>query len=500
MDPLEKNRFWPVDNNLLAVPPIKACLALMAAGLFLTSAAPAPGQQDEPALHRDALTDAAPGQQDELDFYRDMSLGLAECLDIAAENNAQVIQSGFSLEVAEVQVENARNVFLPSISANYGQSRRINGPREGSFIDQSTGLLVTSLGESTTSGSQSTGASMSMSVYDPANWTNLAASKKGHKAAAMNLENTRQQILFTVKQNYFNLLAAIKLYGVQQEQVRVSQEDLRRAETLFEIRSVPLSDVLSTRANLESARATLIERENSVETARFNLGFTLGLDSDVRVIPRNEEFELKELDISYKDALALAMRRHPNLQAQKYSMLQARDQLKSTEYGVRHPTVSMSSGYNWSLSSDEEFKGAEDLFLKNYGYSFSLSVSMPIFNRLSTENSVKTQKLNYLQSLEGLDQAKRQAALDIRQAFLSIRQFHRSIAANKAALVASEESFKIVQERYELGAGTVLERLQAQSSLFQARNNLVQAVYNYHIQSAQLELAMGGPADEQQKE
>ena len=63
--------------------------------------------------------------------------------------------------------------------------------------------------------------------------------------------------------------------------------------------------------------------------------------------------------------------------------------------------------------------------------------------------------------------------------------------------MAAEESAKIVQERYSLGAGTVLERLQAQSSLFQARSSLVQAIYNYYIQLAQLELAMGGPAVEE---
>lgn len=458
--------------------PIKACLNILGISLLL-------------------LTQAIAAQEDLLEQYRDMPLGLAECLDIALENNSQILQSEFSLKIADVQVENARNVFLPTISTNYGLSRRINGPREGSFIDQSTGLLVTSLGESSASGSQSTGASLSMSVYDPANWANLAASKNNRKAAAMNLKSTHQQIIFQAKQAYFNLLAALELYDVQQEQVRVSEEDLRRAETLFEIRSVPLSDVLSTRANLESARATLIERENSVETARFNLGFTLGLDPDIRVIPRKEEFEVEKPAISYKEALALALNRHPNLQSQKYSMLEARDALKSTEYGVRHPTVNMSTGYNWSLSNNEKFKGPEDLFLKNYGYNFNFSVSMPIFNRMSTENSVKTQKLNYLHSLEGLDQAKRQTALDIRQAFLSIRQFYRSIAANKAALMAAEESAKIVQERYSLGAGTVLERLQAQSSLFQARSSLVQAIYNYYIQLAQLELAMGGPAVEE---
>jgi outer membrane protein len=425
-----------------------------------------------------------------------MHLSLEECIDIALGHNAQIVQSRFGREVADVQVENARNAFLPTLNTSYGFSRQRTGPREGAFVDPGTGLLVTSLGESSTSGSQSVGASMGMSLYDPSNWANLSASKHGRKAAEMDQVTIRQQVIFQVKQGYFNLLQALELMQVQQDQIHVSEEDLRRAETLYQIHSVPLADVLTTRATLESARAQLIQQENNVEAARYQLSFTMGLDMDKRVFPDAEEFVLQPFPLSFAEVLAQVMESHPTLLAQKYSMLQARDELKSTQYGVRHPTVSMGAGYSWRLTKDEHFQGAEDLFLKNYSYSLNLTLSLPLFNRFSTENSVRIQKLNYLQSLEGLDLAKRQVALDIRQAFLNIEQYRRSITANEAALRAAEESFAMAQERYGLGAGTLLERLQAQNALFQARNNRVQAIYNYHIQLAQLELAMGGPLGE----
>ena len=174
-------------------------------------------------------------------------------------------------------------------------------------------------------------------------------------------------------------------------------------------------------------------------------------------------------------------------------MLQAREDLKGTRYELLHPTVSMSTGYSWQLRADEEFQGPEDLFLKNYGYSLSMSVSLPVFNRFSTQNSIKSQKLSYRQSMEDLQQAQRQVALDIRRAFLNIELYRRSIEANQIAVSAAEESYKLAQERYALGTGTQLERLEAQSSLFATRNDLVQAQFNYHIQLAQLDQAMGRP-------
>jgi outer membrane protein len=95
--------------------------------------------------------------------------------------------------------------------------------------------------------------------------------------------------------------------------------------------------------------------------------------------------------------------------------------------------------------------------------------------------------------MEDLEQAKRQVALDIRRTFLNIEWYRRSIEANEIAVSAAEESYTLAQERYALATGTQLERLEAQSSLFAARSDLVQAQFNYHIQLAQLDQAMGRP-------
>ena len=423
----------------------------------------------------------------------DLPLGLSECIDIALRQNAQLLAERYNVSLADANLDNARNAFLPTLNSGYGISRNITGPREGSFLDPATGLLITTLGESRTSGSQSVSGSIAMSVYNPADWATLSARKKGLKASELTLTSRRQQVVFEVRQGYFDLLKAIKLLEVQKEQIRVSEENLRRAETLYEIGAAPLSDVLSTQAELEGARATLIMRENNVEIGRSDLGFTLGLEADARILPTDDVFEVRPLSFSYEEAVARTMEAHPDLLARKYSLLESRDNLKAARYGVRYPTVSMSARYGWNLGTDEKFGGVEDLFLKNYSYSFGLSVSLPIFNRLSTENAVRTQKLRYLQNEELYDQAKRQAVRQIKLAFLNLERLSRSVKAHEASVRAAEENFELHQQRYNLGAGTFLERQTAQKSLFDARNQLVQGIYDYQIELARLEQAMGGP-------
>ncbi len=424
------------------------------------------------------------------EFRKEMQLSLAECEELALANNSTIVQQKYTVLLAEGTLGTRRNAFLPSANLSWNPSRSITGPREGSILDQTTGLIVTSLGESRISGSQRVSTGLNVPVYDASLLANLSASKHDLRAAELNLDNSRQTVIFQARQAYFSLLQAIKLLEVQQEQVRVSEETLRRSEILNEIGSSPIADVLSVRATLASARATLIQRENNVEIQRSNLSFALGLGTDVRIVPTETEFSVGTLSMNFEEALSRALEGHPDILRHKYAMYADRATLSGAERNLRHPTVRLNGNYSWNLSTDETFQGVEDLFLKNYSYSVSLNVTLPIFN-MQNQNTVKNQKIQYLRTLEQYDQSRRQIAQNLQQSFLTLEQLRRSFAAGEAEVEAQEKFFELADESYKVGAGTFLQRLQAQRDLFNARNSLVQTIYNYQIEVSRLEQRLG---------
>ncbi len=423
-----------------------------------------------------------------------VELTLAACIDMALKSNSDVVQGRYTLDVAETEVSRAWGAFLPSLATNYNFHRSVIGPRDGAQLDETTGQLVTTLGKSRTTGSQTVGANLNVSVLDLSKFATLSASRNGEQAAEMNLNRSRQQVIFRTKEAYFGLLKAIKLLEVQQEQIRVSEESLRRNETLYEIGSAHVAEVYGARSQLQRDRSNLISRENDVKVARSNLSFILGLGTDVAVALADERFEVEPPKVTYEEALNRAMERHPSLLSREYGMMRDRDNLRATQFRVRHPTVNANAGYSWTLSKDEDIGGLGDLFERNYNYNFRVGVSLPLFDRMSTEYQVKSQKLQLLRSEEQLEQARRKTALEIQQSFLSLERLRLLTEANQAAVLAAEEDFKLQDERYNLGAGTFLERQTAQVRLFEARSELVQAIYDYQTALASLEQAMGGTA------
>ena len=423
----------------------------------------------------------------------DMHLSLSECIEIALGNNTAITQSRFAREISDAQIDQRRNVFLPSLSGNYGMSRSVTGPREGAIFDAATQTIVTTVGEDQVGGSQNVGSSLSITIFNAANLANLSASKKNARAAEMDFSETRQQTTFLVKQRYFTLLQRIEQLELAKEQVSFSEEDLRREKTMYEIGSTTIAEVLSTESQLAGDRVALIARENDVATARAELAFSLGLSPDVDIFPTEKTFTVAPPPITYEKSLERALRGSPEILAQKHRMLASRDELRATKYGVRFPSITGSAGYGWRLNRGESFAGVEDLFIKNYSYSTSISIRLPLFNSLNTVNSIKIQKLEYLRSREQLDQAKRQKAMDIRLSFLNLERLRRSVTANEAAVKAAEENFRLQDQRYNLGGGTFLDRQQAQLQLFGARNQLVQDRFQYQIELAQLEQHVGGP-------
>ena len=177
----------------------------------------------------------------------------------------------------------------------------------------------------------------------------------------------------------------------------------------------------------------------------------------------------------------------PALRASEASVAAASASVRSsrTDY---FPTISTSYGLTNNMS-DANFQVWQGRTLQNK--SFSLSMSVPIFNGLGREETVQRARITEINARASLRDAQLLARQQLVQYVGQLRLAQARIGIQQASLEAAQEDLRVQQQRYALGASTQLELLTTQSQLNAARFNLVNARYQVRIAKAQIEQLLG---------
>jgi len=419
-------------------------------------------------------------------YAQEKPLTIDECVQIALNQNPDLIMKKFTLKMAGKDVTVAMSNFLPNISADLGYTHSVIGPSSAFRIDPRSGIPVPIQPNEIKSWASSTGFSATQKIFNGYDIYNYSRSRSVKKSTQYDFQDTKQTIIYAVKERYYNLLKAEKLLEVQKETLKSSEESYKRAETLFHVGKVPKSDVLKAKVQLENNKLALIEAQNGLSIARASLNHILGFDVD-KNIEIVDNLEIPEVEISYKDAVESAFRNHPGLKKRKFDVRASKAYI-GMAVSQYLPSVSAYAGYSWR---HKDFNRIKYMFDKDFNYYYGIQLSLPIFQGFSRVANLSKAELNYRSSVEALAQTKRNVALEVKQAYFEVQQAKKKIAVAKNAVEVAAEDLRLNKEKYKVGSGTMLDLINAQVSYTKAKSDHIQALYDYKYAVARLEKAMG---------
>ncbi len=407
-------------------------------------------------------------------------LTLQQCIDIALERNMGVIAATNNYKSSKWDLWDAWGEALPSVStsARYNYSKSF-----GSQYNPDVGIEVEVPGTK----SYSTGLSISMTLFDGgATWFNI---KRNSLARTASRNDLRQQILSTaynVRQAYYGLVSAHMLRRVQEDALARSKKQLEVTTSRYELGSASLSEKLKAEVNVANDSLRLLERVNDITTAEFNLNILMNRDVSLPVQPLDT---LGRADItrSLDDCIKTAFEENPGLKATKANYDAAR---AGTWISKRSWVPNISGGLSWSWNtreSGEWFSYKRD----NGAYSFGISMSYGLFDGFTKKTAYSRAKLTELTARENYDSERNILVFNVRQAYLDIQKARLQHEAALLAERSAEEDMKLQQERYRLGASSILELLDAQVSLTNAQYSRIQALYELNLAVAAMARSLG---------
>lgn len=413
-------------------------------------------------------------------------LTLDECIELALEKNTTLLQSRYSYHMAKKDLMVAGSRFLPSVSTGIGYNHSVSGPSSQFYVDPSTGIRIPEQPDERTSWISGANIDVSQSLFNGSNIFTFKKNISLKKGTAYDLEETKQNIILLVKEFYYNLLKSEKLLEVQDSTLKSSEESFKAATIRYEVGTAPKSDVLKAQYQLESDRLTFIEAQNNLAYARAALNHVLGFDVDYK-IQVIDELEMPKIEINYEDALKSGLNEHPLLLKTFYDVKAAKDEI-GISVSQFLPRISAYYSYSWR---NKKFDQISQILDQDYNWNLGVQLSLPIFQGFSRVAEIGKSKLMLKWYEEVHNQTKRDLTLEIKQAYFDVEQAKKKIRVTQSASEAADEDLRLNKEKYRLGAGTILELINAQVSYAEAQSNQIQALYDYKYAIARLQKAMG---------
>ncbi len=403
-----------------------------------------------------------------------LQVSLMEAVRRALEVQPSVVAARGAVSSAGWQKRAAGGALLPSVSVNSSAFRQ----NTESFFN---GFLV-----SAGTYQYSTGLSASLDLFTGfrrlADYRNANANED---AADAGLVNERYAVTAATAELFFTALASEELVRAAVTQVDRAKEELQISVNKFQAGAATRSDTLTATVDLGNARLALLQAQANLATAQGNLARQIGVDGVVRALPDSALPPVPDTT----ELRAAALRQAPVVtQAEAEQRAAAASVWSSKSQYLPRLTAS----YNTSSQGlAEPWKGFDGGNRNLNRLSFTLS--WPLFDGFQREEATS-------RSAAALDVARAQAADTRRQLGARLTEqlaalftAYAKIEITGANVVAATEARRVTQERYKLGAGTLLDLLTAEANLTEAAVNQVQARYDYLIARAQVEALVGHP-------
>ncbi len=401
-----------------------------------------------------------------------LEVTLPEAVRRALDVQPAMLQARGNATNAGWQKRAAYGAFLPSVTLN------------SSAFRQNTASIINGFPASPGTYQYNTSLSASVDLFAGfrrlANYRNADATED---AADAGLVNQRYQTTVATQQAFYTALANEELVRVAQAQVQRAKEELQISVNKFLAGAATRSDTLTATVDLGNAQLSLLQAQANLATAQANLARQIGVDGPVRALPdsqlpaRPDTTGLRAAALQQAPVVVQAAAQE---RAASASVWSSRSQYWPT-LTASYSTSSQGLTQPW----DGFDAGNRNLNQVRIGLSWTL------FNGFQREQATAQSAVNLDVARAQTADTRRQLSAQLTQQLAALFTAYTQMGITAANVDAAAEALRVQQERYRLGAATLLDLLTAEANLTQAQVNQVQARYNYLIARAQVETLVG---------
>ncbi|MBN2070863.1 MAG: TolC family protein [Candidatus Krumholzibacteriota bacterium] len=408
---------------------------------------------------------------------------LDECIDLALKNNPDVHLARENLKKYESSVKYSYGNLLPNLSAAVSSGHVYYGPSSVQFDSQgrpvqTSGFDYNNYGFRMTS---------DMVFFDGGgNYSRINNARHTRDGAREQFQYSKDLLTADVIRAYYNLVRSKMLYIVTEESMEQAGKNLSRSEALLEVGSATRADVLKAKVRYSNTRLSMISARNRIELAREELAALLNTRSD-QLIDVDTTLIIDIVDPDPEEEITFAIEHRSDLKSLDCFKKAAKSGITRARSGW-FPVIGANFGYYWN---DRAMAENFNFFKEEYQWNITGYISLNIFDRFMTSTNIASAKADYRIAEYNLEKSRLSAVKEIKSLLFGIREASERIDVATETVEQATEDVRLAEERYRVGAGTMLETIDAQVALTQAKADVIEARCDYLVAVADLARATG---------
>jgi outer membrane protein len=410
-------------------------------------------------------------------LFAQTPMSLEDCIQVALQNNPASNYSKQSELSALEDVRIAKGKYFPDVGFRFGYRRW----ESHAFLPE--GFVRPGLDTIGPVNEWRTNLRSQYTIFDGGQRSSeLNSAKSQYAASQQESLETRNNIIYDVHAAYYDVLASEDELELSKTRISRSQDHLRIASDRKEAGDVPQADVTRAGVDLSSAELNSVSAEGSLRIALGNLNRAMGR------LPQ-EPLQIAHSEISIPDPAATDVQQSLNNALQKRPEIQAaqkRVEAKQKQIGIYRseffPKVRTEAGYGWL---DEEF------FPQDKDWYVGISLDVPLLDGGTRRHRVAKSKVEVSREQAQLDQLKLSVQQEVWSAYSRWIEAQQTLETSRVRQEQAEESLRLTKARYEEGAGTINDLLDAELSLDQADTGLNTARYRLYLARVAFLVASG---------
>ena len=405
------------------------------------------------------------------------AMTLHDCMEYAVSNSTKMRIQQAAIGDAQIDRRDAAlALFTPQISAqtyayyNFGRS-----------IDPQTNTYF-----NTTSFHNNYGVSAGYDLFDGFKAVNnYKISKTGMLIADSQEKQVEADICLAVMEAYYNVVYYKRLCDVYEEQVAVAGQALAKAKRQEELGQKGHADVIQMEADLADRQYDLTNTWNIYQNQKMTLADLMfwPVDEELNIVTSMPVWQVEP--VATESVVDFALEHNPGIQIASWQELNAKRELNTAKWSLL-PTVGLYAGWSTSYYT---YQGSTtnpfwNQFKNNGGEYVELSLSIPIWNRLSKHSTISRKQHALDKATAELDQKRRDVESEVRRA---IQDRDGAAAAYQQAQRKAEvqaEAYTLNLKKLEQGLISPLEFQTANNNYLKAQADEMNSLFKYLIKQA----------------